>query len=172
MWLDVANAKIMVSNICDGLCTLMPEHEAKLRQNCDAYLARLDALDQELRAGTADLQGSQIVTFHEAFPYFAKAYGLQVVGVVTVEPGETLSPRGLSELIGTIRTLGNPPLFAEPQYDNLVADTVAAETGAKVWILDPVVTGPMEPAEAAGYYEVAMRRNLSVLRQALAGAED
>ena len=58
-------------------------------------------------------------------------------------------------------------VVVEPQYDDMAAQTLASETGAKVYALDPVVTGPADPAEALTYYESAMRQNMQTLQEAL-----
>jgi len=168
IWLDAANAILMVENLRDGLQTAFPEYAEVLAQNAAAYIQRLDVLDAELKAGLETLPQKEIITFHEAFPYFAHAYGLHVAAVVNREPGEALSPAQLAELTNLVRTLGAPPLFTEPQYPDLAARTLAAETGAKVYELDPLVTGPMD--EGALYaYENGMRKNMQVLVQALKG---
>ena len=82
IWLDAANAQIMVSNLAAGLMAALPEQAEAISANRDAYLARLSALDEELTEGLADLPHRDIITFHEAFPYFAQAYGLNVAAVV------------------------------------------------------------------------------------------
>ena len=171
IWLDAGNAMAMVRNLAEGLMAALPAQAERIAANRDAYLARLEALDAELREGLANVARRDIVTFHEAFPYFAKAYGLNVAAVVAKEPGDALSPRELAELIETERSLGNPPLFTEPQYADLAAQTVAAETGAAVYELDPCVTGP-ETDIPLTYYEDVMRANLAVLREALGAAEE
>ena len=168
IWLSVSNAILMVSNLRDGLMAAYPEYTELLTTNTDAYIARLTALDEELKTGLASLAGKEIITFHEAFPYFAKAYGLNVAAVVVREPGEALSPAQLAELVKTVRGLGVPPLFTEPQYPDLAARTLAAETGAKVYTLDPLVTGPMDEG-ALTAYEEGMRKNLQTLQLALGG---
>ena len=167
VWLNVAYAETMVRNIADGLCALLPRFAETIAANRDAYLARLDVLDDELREGLKDVKRKDIVTFHEAFPYFAAAYGLNVAAVVDREPGDALSPAALSRLIDLVTELGNPPLFTEPQYDDMAATTVANETGAPVYELDPVVSGERTLPGALTAYEDAMRANLAVLRQAL-----
>ncbi|MGN0778651.1 MAG: metal ABC transporter solute-binding protein, Zn/Mn family [Aristaeellaceae bacterium] len=166
IWLDAANAQQMVRNLADGLITALPQHAEALAANRDAYLTRLAALDEELKAGTAELAHRDIITFHEAFPYFAQAYGLNVAAVVNREPGDALSPARLAELVNVVRELGAPPLFVEPQYDDMAARTLSTETGAPVYELDPVVTGPDQNIPLT-YYEDIMRQNLSVLQQAL-----
>jgi zinc transport system substrate-binding protein len=168
IWLDAKNAITMVENLRNGLQSAYPEYSDALKQNAAAYIQRLGALDAELKAGLGGLPHKDIVTFHEAFPYFAKAYGLHVAAVVNREPGEALSPAQLADLAELVKTLGLPPLFTEPQYPDLAARTLAAETGAKVYGLDPLVTGPMDD-KALTAYEDGMRKNMKVLVQALGG---
>ena len=166
VWLDPRNAMIMVGNLADGLIAALPGQDEAIANNRDAYIARLEALDTMLHDGLDDQPRKDIITFHEAFPYFAKAYGLNVAAVVNREPGDALSPAALGQLVLLVRELGVPPLFVEPQYDDLAAQTLARETGAAVYTLDPVVTGPEEDAPLS-YYEDVMLANMAVLQQAL-----
>ena len=166
IWLDAGNAQIMVRNLAAGLMAALPDRAEAIEANRDAFLTRLAALDEELRAGLSDLPRRDIITFHEAFPYFANAYGLHVAAVVNREPDDALSPRQLAELVSTVRALGNPPLFTEPQYEDIAAQTISRETGAPIYELDPVVTGPSENVPL-DYYETCMRANLAVLQEAL-----
>lgn len=168
IWLDAKNAVTMTENLRDGLQATYPEYSDVLAQNAAAYIQRLNALDSELKAGLEGVPQKEIITFHEAFPYFAKAYGLHVAAVVNREPGEALSPAQLAELADLVKSLGTPPLFTEPQYPDLAARTLAAETGAKVYGLDPLVTGPMDDKVLTAY-EDGMRQNMQVLIQALGG---
>ena len=166
IWLDAGNAQMMVENLARGLMTYCPAQAEKIAANRDAYLARLAALDEELTEGLRDLPRRDVITFHEAFPYFAKAYGLNVAAVVNRDPDEALSPAKLAELVRLVKSLGAPPLFVEPQYEDVAAQTIARETGAAVYTLDPVVTGPQENIPLT-YYEDVMRENMRVLYQAL-----
>ncbi len=168
VWLDAENAQTMVRNLAEGLVAACPEQAEAIAANRDAYLARLEALDEEITAALADLPRRDMVTFHEAFPYFAKAYGLNVAAVVNREPSDALSPAKLAELVKLVRSLGVPPLFVEPQYEDMAAQTLARETGAAVYTLDPAVTGPEENV-ALTYYEDVMRANVQVLLTALGG---
>lgn len=164
IWLDAGNAAAMTANLAEGLAAALPQHAQAIAGNRDAFIARLRALDDELRTGLQPAEGCALVTFHEAFPYFAKAYGLKIAAVINREPNDTLSPRSLANLVLTIRELGNPPLFTEPLYGDLAASTVAAETGAPIYSLDPVVTGPAQPPLT--YYEDCMRANMAAILQA------
>lgn len=166
IWLDVQNAITMTNNLCEGMAQVWPEHRSALEANRDAYILRLTALDSELETMLAPLQGKAIITFHEAFPYFANAYGIEIAAVINRDPSDALSPSQLAELVGTVRDLGFPPLFVEPQYSDLSARTLAAETGVAVYQLNPVVTGP-DDETALTYYEDTMRLNAQVLLEAL-----
>ena len=163
IWLAPENAIQLVKNLRDGLSALLPDQADRISENAEAYIERLAALDAELRVAIEPLPHKKIVTFHEAFPYFARAYGLEVAAVVALEPDEPISPRMLREVIEKVRAAGNPPRFSEPQYESAALRTVALETGAPVYELDPLVTG--DGAKTA--YEDVMRRNLLVLLEAL-----
>ncbi len=168
IWLSAANAAVMAENLAAAMEARFPNCQEKIEDNRKALQARLLALDQELREGLSGLPRNGIITFHEAFPYFARAYGLDIVAVVNREPGETLTPAQLAQLAEAIVALDAPPLFVEPQYEDLSARTLAAETGAAIYTLDPVVTGPEEDVPP-DYYETVMRRNMETLREALGG---
>ena len=165
IWLDAENAVLMVANLAEGLIAALPQHEAAISANRDAFVARLTALDAELTAALAGLPHKDIITFHEAFPYFASAYGLHVAAVINRDPDDALSPRQLAGLCQTVKAQGIPPLFVEPQYEDMAAKTISRETGAPLFTLDPIVTGPADAPLA--HYEDVMRRNLAVLMEAL-----
>ena len=165
IWLDPSRAVLMVQNLARGLVQVFPQYEEIILSNQKDYCSRLEALDAQLRDGLKDLSRRDIITFHEAFPYFAEAYGLHVVAVVNKEPGEVLTPSQLAGLVREIPLLGNPPLFVEPQYTDLSAKTLSRETGAPVFTLDPIVTGPEKvPLD---YYETVMIQNMNTLIEAL-----
>ena len=165
IWLDPRNAAQMVENLRDGLAALLPESAETIEKNAEEYIARLNALYGEMAQAIDALPHKDIVTFHEAFPYFARAFHLNVCAVVALEPDEPVSPRMLRQIIQQVKNADNPPLFSEPQYENTALRTVAAETGAPVYELDPLATGD----GSLTAYEDVMRRNLKVLKEALGG---
>ena len=166
IWLSAGNAGIMAENLARAMVGQFPDYQERILANLEDLTVRLSVLDQELKEGLSGLSGRGIITFHEAFPYFAQAYGINVLAVVNREPGEALTPAQLARLAKEIIALGLPPLFVEPQYVDLSARTLAAETGAAVYTLDPVVTGP-EKDVPLDYYETVMRQNMHTLQQAL-----
>ena len=166
LWLDPLRAIRMAENLAAGLIRLLPGDEAAITANLEDYRSRLLMLDEQLRENLQRLSRRDIVTFHEAFPYFAAAYDLQVAAVVNKEPGEVLTPAQMGELVREIIRLGNPPLFVEPQYTDLSAQTLSRETGSSVYTLDPMVTGP-ETDVPLNYYETVMLHNSETLMEAL-----
>ena len=166
LWLDPSRAVRMAENLAAGLIRLMPDDEGTITANLENYRSRLESLDLQLREGLKDLPRRDIVTFHEAFPYFASAYDLHIVAVVNKEPGEVLTPAQMGVLVREIIRLGNPPLFVEPQYTDLSAQTLSRETGSPVYSLDPMVTGP-EDNVPVDYYETVMLHNMNTLIEAL-----
>jgi len=141
----------------------MPQRADEFLANTEAYVKELEAARAKMHAELDGLPSRDIVTFHEAFPYFAQEFDLYIAAVVEREPGSEPSARELADTIDTINRLHVKALFAEPQYPAVAAETIARETGSKVYILDPAVTGPMEK----GAYLKIMDENLSVLKEAL-----
>lgn len=164
VWLDPALAIRQVENIAAGLAAADPANAEAYRANAAAYAQRLSELDEELRVQLAPFAGEQMITFHEAFTYFAQAYGLHVAGVIAHEPGEEPSTREIADTCDLVTELGISTLFVEPQYPQKSAETIARETGAAIYTLDPVVSG--DGAEDS--YERIMRENARVLTEAFA----
>lgn len=165
VWVSISGAIQEVRNIAEGLAGLDPENAELYRKNCEEYVKRLEDLKDRMHEALKDIKTRDIVTFHEAFPYFAQEFGLNVVSVVEREPGSEPSAGELAETIRIIQDLDVKVLFTEPQYSTRAADSIASQTGAKVYTLDPVVTGPKDAAPDS--YEKTMDENLKVLIEAL-----
>lgn len=163
VWVSVSGAIRQVENIAAGLAAADPVRAEGYRRNAAAYVERLAELRDAMHAGLRDLRSRDIVTFHEAFPYFAREFDLRIVAVVQREPGSEPGARELADTITLVRRTGVRALFAEPQYSAKAAEAIARETGATLYRLDPAVTG----ADRADAYLDIMRQNLETLRRAL-----
>ena len=163
LWVSISNAILQVGNIGDQLSSLDPTNAAKYKENTSAYIKKLELERDKMHQALDGVKNRDIITFHEAFPYFAKEFNLNIAGVIEREPGSEPSSKELAETIDKVKSLKVKALFAEPQYSTKAADTIAKETGAKVYTLDPVVTGPME----ADAYINIMDSNLKTLQEAL-----
>jgi zinc transport system substrate-binding protein len=163
VWLSVSLHIQQVRNIAEQLAQADPAHAQDYARNAAAYVARLEKLRTAMHEGLKDLRTRDIITFHEAFPYFAKEFGLHIAAVIEREPGSEPSAREMAETIATVRKARVNALFVEPQYPAKAADTIARETGATLYTLDPAVTGPMKED---AYIEI-MEKNLAELQKAL-----
>ncbi len=162
VWLSVKNAIKQVENIEQQLVEYNPENKDKYEENSKSYVAELDELDNKIHSELDPIKDKNIVTFHEAFPYFAKEYGLNIVGVVEREPGSEPSAKELQETIEKIKTLDVKAICVEPQYSTKSADTISKETNVDVYTLDPIVT---EESKNSSYIDI-MYKNLETLKEA------
>lgn len=163
VWVSVSLYIEQVKKICDELKKINPENAERYESNKTNYIKKLDVLRQEMHNGLDKLQKKNIVTFHEAFYYFAKEFNLNIVSVIEREPGTSPSAGELVDIIKEIESKDVNAIFVEPQYLKTAANTISYETGIGVYELDPVVSGNFEKDA----YEQKMKKNLDVLMEAL-----
>jgi ABC-type Zn uptake system ZnuABC Zn-binding protein ZnuA len=134
LWLDVGYAQRYVERIGEALSALDPAGASEYAARVEAYVAELGELDGWARDTMAAIPASQrrIVGFHDALPYFARAYGLEVVAVVVPAPGQDPSAGAVAALIDAIRRQGVRAIISEVQFSPALAETIARETGADV----------------------------------------
>lgn len=163
LWVSITNCMEQVRNLSEGIIALDPEREAEYRENTETYLEKLSALRDKMHSALDHVKNKDIITFHEAFPYFAEEFGLHIAAVINREPDSQPSAKELADTIRLVRETGVKALFVEPLYPETSADIIAAETGAQVYVLDPAVSGEWDK----NAYLTAMESNLQVLAQAL-----
>lgn len=172
VWVSPEGAIHQTQRIVEGLSHLDPSNATKYVMNGNAYLLKLQYLRNHMHSILDEYSGKKIVTFHEAFPYFASEFNLEIASVIEREPGEAPGPKELKEQISEINSIisdGNKiALFAEPQYSSSAAEIIAKETGLKVYELDPCVTGNLKSEYIKDSYITAMKKNAEVLKEALA----
>lgn len=159
IWLDPTCAADMVSNICQGLISLYPDCKDRFFDNETRLLARLQRLQADGTELLAGLSCRSLITFHDGFSYFARAFDLEILAAMEIETGSEPAASELERIAELIRTQHIPAVFAEANGSRSAADTIARETGASVWILDM--------AMASEDYFAAMEQNLQVIREAL-----
>jgi ABC-type Zn uptake system ZnuABC Zn-binding protein ZnuA len=167
VWLDATYAARYVDRIEAALTEADPAGAAGYAAAAEAYRTRLESLDAEIAARLGELPSANrvVVSFHDAFPYFAAAYGLTVAGSIVDAPGQDPSAGEVADLVATIRSSGVRAILAEAQFNPRLAETVAAETDAIVvtdLYSDSVGDAP------ADTYEGLMRWNTDRLVEALA----
>ncbi|GJD46360.1 Manganese-binding lipoprotein MntA [Methylobacterium cerastii] len=167
-WQSVPNAKVYVANIRDGLAKADPGHAADYARNAEAYLARLDALDAEIRAALARIPADhrKVITTHDAFGYFSAAYGLTFLAPQGVSTDSEASPQDVARIIRQVRQDKVPAVFIETIADPRLMQQVARESGARIGdkVYSDALSGPGGPAST---YLDMMRSNLRAFSAAL-----
>src|SRR5262249_27543803 len=133
-WQSVPNAKVYVANIRDALIAADPAGRSAYAARAAAYLAALDALDQEERAAVAKIppERRQVVSTHDAFGYFEQAYGIDFVAPLGVSTDAEPSARDVANIIRQIKAQKVPALFLENVVDPRLVQMIAKETGARI----------------------------------------
>ena len=164
VWLSINYSIKQVKNISNKLRELDPERADIYKRNTAEYVDELNTLLDEMQISMSMLPNKDIVTFHEAFPYFAKDMGLNVVAVIEREPGTEPTPQELAETIEKINALPVKIIFTEPQYSPKAAETIARETGAKIFELDPIVTGEAKPENLLNYPDRMLNNTMTLIK--------
>lgn len=167
-WQSIANARIYVVNIRDGLAKVDPDHAADYAANAKAYLATLDGLEAEVRDAIAAIPPDhrRIITTHDAFGYFTAAYGLDFIAPQGVSTDSEASPKDVARIVRQIRRDKIPAVFLENVADPRLIQQISRESGAVVGgkVYSDALSGPEGPAPT---YEAMMRSNVAAFRAAL-----
>jgi zinc/manganese transport system substrate-binding protein len=169
-WQSVAEAKIYVANIRDGLVAIDPGGKAIYDANAAVYLGKLDELEEQVRAAIASIpvDRRKIITTHDAFGYFGAAYGMTFIAPDGVSTEAEPSAKDVAKIITQIRKQKIPAVFLENISDPRLMEQIARETGA-------IIGGTLysdalsEPSGPAGTYIDMMRHNIREFTKALIG---
>ena len=168
-WQSVANAKVYVANIRDGLAKVDPAHAADYTAAAETYTAKLDRLDKAVREAVEKIPPAnrRIITTHDAFGYFAAAYGLRFIAPQGVSTDSEASPRDIAAIIRQIRRDHIPAVFLETISDPRQMEQIARESGARIGgkVYSDALSGKDGPAPT---YLDLMRSNLKAFDAALA----
>jgi zinc/manganese transport system substrate-binding protein len=167
-WQSIANAKIYVANIRDGLTAVDPEGAAVYRTNAESYLAKLDALESEVKEEVGKIPPAQreIITTHDAFGYFGTAYGFRFIAPEGISTETEASARDVAKIIRQIKSQKIPAVFLENVTDPRLVRNIASESGAKIGgtLYSDALSPPDGPA--ATYIDM-MRNNIKQFSAAL-----
>jgi zinc/manganese transport system substrate-binding protein len=168
-WQSVGNARIYVTNIREALVAASPADAETFRANAQGYLAKLDALEREVREAIAAIpqQRRKVISTHGAFGYFAAAYGIAFIAPEGVSTETEPSARDIAGIITQIRSSKIPAVFLENVSDPRLMRRISAETGAKIGgtLYSDSLTA--ENGDAPTYIDM-IRHNIKVLTSALA----
>ena len=167
-WLDPTIVKTgYLPKIATALSAIAPADAASFQANAAAYGNQLDALDAELKAKVATIPAAnrKLVTFHDAFPYFARHFGFELVGVVVPNVGQEPNAAALAALVEKVKAAGVKAVFSEAQFNPKLAQTLADEAGVKR-VVTTLYNDALGPAPADTYLGM-MRWNVDQIVEAL-----
>jgi zinc/manganese transport system substrate-binding protein len=167
-WQSVANAKIYVANIRDALVAADPADAETFRTRAAHYLVELDALDAEVREAIGKIppERRKVISTHDAFGYFAAAYGIAFIAPLGVSTESEPSARDIAKIIAQVRSAKIPAVFLENISDDRLVGRIAAETRARIGgtLFSDSLTG--EKGDAPTYIAM-VRHNIKALTGAL-----
>ncbi len=168
IWLDFANARIMVDNIAKAMIARDPAGKEYYSSRAAAYEAELGKLDDEYRAGLADCRKRVLLHGgHYAFGYMAKRYGLEYKSAAAVNADAEPTPAKLAELIRLMRADGLRYIFSEELLSTRSAEAIARETGARVLLLHGAHNISRDDFAKGVTFIELMKKNLANLRTGL-----
>jgi zinc transport system substrate-binding protein len=136
VWLSPKDAEIMLENIAAGLISIDPDNKSYYAQGRDAYLAKLEALDKDIRDGLAGITNRRFIVFHPAWSYFAAEYNLEEIPIEigNKEP----SAKDIANVVQEAREFDIKIIFAEPEFNPRSAEVIAQEIDGEVVFIDPL----------------------------------
>lgn len=161
IWLDPAACIRMCSNIAAGLSALYPDKQAAIEQNLSAVTAEYEAAQAYGEDALKNLSCRELVTFHDGFSYFARAFGLTIAAAMEIEEGSEPSAKEVESVVRLVESEHIPAVFCEENGEQQTAETVAKQTGAGLFALTMGMDG------GAGSCTDAIRHNIDTIREAL-----
>jgi zinc transport system substrate-binding protein len=163
-WLDPLLAKRIVDRVAGTLIKIDPANKKFYTANAEEYKKELDKLHQEIIQKVSQFRTKEYATYHAAWNYFSRRYGLKVIGVIEEAPGREPSPVNIAKIINELKRANARVVFAEPQFNPRVAEAIAKEVGARVLFLDPI--GAFNAPDRDTYIKL-MRYNLYQMERAM-----
>jgi ABC-type Zn uptake system ZnuABC Zn-binding protein ZnuA len=167
VWLDPILAKTYVQRIREALTTVDPGNAAYYAERATAYAGQLDALDAWIRAEVAQVPAAhrKLVTFHDAFQYFARRYGLTVRGYIVASPGKEPSAQAMADLVRRIQQEQIPAVFAEADYNPKLLEVLGRDAGVQV--VTDLYDDSLSDGPPADSYINLMRHDVTMIATAL-----
>ncbi len=163
VWVSPKNVLKILPAIATELMRLDPGNSAYYEDRFANYLGKITALDLEITQKFAGLQKKAFVSFHDAFQYFIRDYGLMTTLPIQIFPGKEPTPRYIEKLINFIKNNNIKAVFSEPQFSPAIVNSLAEQLQLEVESLDPLETGHYTPTA----YEDITRDNVNTIAHAL-----
>lgn len=167
VWLDPVLAIKEVRTIAGELGEKYPDKKEIFTKNADAYIKKLEALDQKYSDELKDTTNRTFVTQHAAFAYLANQYNLEQVAISGVSPDQEPTPSRLAELKEFVKKNNIKVIYFEENASSKVAETLSNETGVKLEVLNPLESLTNEQIKAGENYISVMEKNLEALKESI-----
>ena len=171
LWTDPTYARKYAALVADTLAGRDPAGEPSYRRNVEAFSAAVDRLDAAMREAFATVAAERrrLLTYHDAYAYFARSYGWEVIGAIQVSDFEDPSPREVARLIGQVRASGVPAVFGSEVFPSAVLEQIGKETG--VAYVDTLRDDdlPGDPGDPEHSWLGLMRFDYATITRALGG---
>ena len=163
IWLDPVRVQQQIRNIQNALIAVDPGNSESYKSNAEAYIGKLQALDQEFKKALASNSKKEFITFHDAFSYLADRYNLKQLAIIAI-PEDELTPEDVQKTLQAAKKYKVKVLLSEPGVDNKLFTTLSKDLNINVKTIDSLENGALDP----DYYFKVMRANLKALKEALA----
>ena len=167
VWLDPVLAIKEVRTIAGELGEKYPDKKEIFTKNADAYIKKLEALDQKYSEELKNATNRTFVTQHAAFAYLANQYNLEQVAISGVSPDQEPTPSRLAELKEFVKKNNIKVIYFEENASSKVAETLSNETGVKLAVLNPLESLTNEQIKAGENYISVMEKNLEALKESI-----
>lgn len=166
LWLDPVLVLPVVDALEEALVEADPEHAQYYEERASELRERITSLHREISRRTAGFTHREFISFHSAWSYFARRYGLRQVRAIEERPGKEPSAGEIAELVSLTEERGVRAIFAEVQFNPRVAEAVAEESEGrmKVFVLDPL--GDLDDSSRGDYCSLILY-NLEIMEEAL-----
>ncbi|WP_319418842.1 metal ABC transporter solute-binding protein, Zn/Mn family [Pleurocapsa sp. FMAR1] len=161
VWLDPVLAQQQVATIRDRLIAIDPTNADSYRTNAEAYIQQLKQLDGEFKQKLAPVKGCNFITFHDAFPYLARRYGLKQEAIVEI-PEDSITPKDIQRVQQAANQYKVKALLTEPGIEDKRIQQISSDLNLPLEVIDPLESGETNPQ----YYFQVMRSNLAALERA------
>ena len=169
-WMDPRNAALAVSSILNGLWEADPDYAAEYQDNAEQATVLLNSWQPELQETLAQsgVEVSGLITFHDGFQYFAKAFDFPLLAAIEEEAGSEASAKEITEITQLVREYELPVIFTEVSGSDATAQAISRETGCAVAQLTMLMDGP--DAELSNYYD-GLKSNIAAVVNGFAGRD-
>lgn len=169
-WMDPRNAALAVSSILNGLWEADPDYAAEYQDNAEQATVLLNSWQPELQETLAQsgVEVSGLITFHDGFQYFAKAFDFPLLAAIEEEAGSEASAKEITEITQLVREYELPVIFTEVNGSDATAQAISRETGCAVAQLTMLMDGP--DAELSNYYD-GLKSNIAAVVNGFAGRD-